>query len=167
MTEPNQSQPNENIQKNPPFIDDLPDFDEIEAEFSENSHMEMEIDGPDALGPAGVLTKDQFYMAFSSVFDFSGMFLQLQSLPIQNHEVGSARAASDAIYDVAEKSPWFRFLIEPGNEWVQRALVVGVFAFGKVTAVKAEIDQRSAPKPKAANDQQQPGMEAFNVREKS
>ncbi|PLW75404.1 hypothetical protein [Cohaesibacter celericrescens] len=172
MSQSNQSQlePDLNEPREPkqePVASDLPDFDEIEAEYIEPSH--MEIDGPDGLGPAGVLTKDQFYMAFASVFDFSGLMLQLQSLPIQAHEQGSARAASDAIYEVAEKSPWLSFLIEPSNEWVQRALVVGTFAFGKAMAVSGELNARNkntAKNKTSSTSNNNPGMEAFNVSEK-
>lgn len=100
------------------------------------------------LAPAApaTLTKDQFHATFVAMFGLGSKLSGLKALEVGPAD-GDARAASDAIYDTAEEVPWLRFLIEPGNIYVQRALAVGVFAFGKYSAVKAEIAARQPPRP--------------------
>ena len=106
-------------------------------------------------GPA-LLSKDDFFAAFQAMFQFPNLLpvppLPLQSLPIKDHERPQARAASDAIYDIALESPYLRWLIEPQSVWMQRALVISAFAGGKAMAIHGEIKSRQPapqPQPKA------------------
>lgn len=116
---------------------------------------------PDPIGeesPIGevILTKDQFFEGvFVPMHAMPGAMLQLQSLPIQSKEMQSARGASDAIYEIAEESSIFRFLIEPGNIWVQRAIAIAAYAIPKSQSVIVEIKAKQAQRQQAANQDQQ------------
>jgi len=71
-----------------------------------------------------------------------GALLKLESLPVADNEMQAARAASDSVYDIAYETPMFRFLIEPGNIWVQRAFAIGAYAIPKAITVRAELQAR-------------------------
>ena len=95
------------------------------------------------------LSKDDFYGVFKMMFAMPNMLpvapFPLKALPIKSEEEDGARAASDAIHDIACETPYLSWLIEPGSEWMQRAMVIGAFSFGKLMAIKLELDAR-APK---------------------
>ena len=89
---------------------------------------------------AGILTKEQFFTGvFRPVHDLPGQVMKLQSLPIKENELEAARGASDAVYDTALEVPWLRFLVEPSNIYVQRAIVIAAYAIPKAIAVRAEV----------------------------
>jgi hypothetical protein len=94
------------------------------------------------------LDKDQFFMLFRSGVGAPNLILKppLRSLSISENDQ-AARAASDAIYDTAAEIPALRFLIEPGNVWVQRAFVVGAFGYGVYASCMAEIRAREPADP--------------------
>ena len=90
----------------------------------------------------------------------------LESLPIKPEEREAARAASDAIYDIAAETAYLRWLVEPGSIWMQRALAIGPFVAVKFAAMRAEIAARhakdvsprtAAPEPEAEADEPEPG----------
>lgn len=101
---------------------------------------------------AGLLTKDQFWEGFRGCFNVGQQVTALESLGVPANDMG-ARAASDAVYDIALETEYLRFLIQPGNVWVQRALVIGAFTFPKYMGVKAELAERRAL-AKAEKDRQ-------------
>jgi hypothetical protein len=114
---------------------------------------------PEPAAPV-VLDRDQFWELFRGCFAMSsslaavvpigGKRAPIASLAIAPEEEPAARAASDALYDTAEEVPSLRWLIEPGNVWVQRAVVCLAFAAPKAAAVSAELQaRRAAPAPRA------------------
>jgi len=94
-----------------------------------------------AAGPQ-VWDKDQFFANFAGAFNLGAALSALQSLKVDTGDQ-TARAASDAIYDIALETPWLRFLIEPSNVWLQRAMAIGAFAVPKAMAVRAELAARA------------------------
>lgn len=99
--------------------------------------------------PLERISADVFFATFRSMFAAPNMLpvkpFPIRSLPIQDYEVGAAREASDAIYEIACKTPYLSWLVEPGNEWVQRAMVIGAFFMGKLMVIRMELDARSRP----------------------
>ncbi len=145
---------------------DEPEWEAIAEEVSPELHHSGGDTGPDN---SGLLTKDEFYQAVKTLFDLPNIFLPvpIKSLPIHEAEEPQARAATDAFYDVALKSPWLRKLLEPGAEWLQPLLAIGTFVVGKIVAVNAELRGRvaandNAATPKAANDNA-PGAQAAGL----
>lgn len=124
-----------------------PDFASIEADLGAAAP---------AADPAasGFLTKDQFYAGFGGCFTMASAVTRLKSLEISEND-RMAREASDAIYDTAIETPMFHFLVRPGNVYVQRSLVILVFAKTKSDMVKAEIAMRR-PNRMPANQQDAP-----------
>lgn len=124
-----------------------PDFESITAEFGEPDP-DPAADDDVSANASGLLTRDQFFAAFKSIFNVAAVVpvppLPLESLAIKPQEEQSARAASDVMYDIAVESPYFRWLIEPQSVWVQRAVVLGSFASVKFIAVRAEIRSKNA-----------------------
>jgi hypothetical protein len=111
-----------------------PDFDGILNELGPET-------GEREAASAAVLTKEQFFAGFGGMFAMASAMTGLKSLTVEADD-DSARQASDAIYDTAAEVPMFRFLIAPGNLYVQRALVVLAFGVPKYQAVKAEALER-------------------------
>lgn len=133
-----------------PADDAAPDWAAIEIEVSPelpNGAGETGQDGE------GLLTRDDFYQAVKAMFELPNVFLPvpIKSLPIADAEEPQARAATDAFYGIALKSPWLRVLLQPGAEWLQPIIAIGTFAFGKIAAVRLELAARGRP---AANDNQ-------------
>lgn len=99
-----------------------------------------------------ILSAEQFFQGvFVPLHAMPAGVLRLESLPIKPHEMESARAASDAIYEIALETPMFRFLIEPSNIWVQRALVIAAYAVPKAQAVHLELRARQAQQAEVHN----------------
>ena len=105
------------------------------------------------------LSSDDFYGVFKMMFAMPNMLpvppFPINALPIKDAEQEAARAASDAIYDIACDTPYLSWLIEPGSEWMQRLMVIGAFSFGKLMAIKMELDARipkAPPEGDPAND---------------
>lgn len=97
---------------------------------------------------AGLIPKDAFFGMFQVCFHAPNLVpvppFPLESLPIKPDEMDAARAASDAIYDIAAESEYLRWLVEPGSVWMQRALAILPFVAVKAAAVRAEIAARHA-----------------------
>lgn len=140
-------------------------FTETDADPFDTSHFdELHIDGEPLGGGAGgdggaafggpaIMAREEFRAAFVAVFNIAGGVSGLQSIAIDAGEKPKAEACADAIYDTALEVPWLRFLIEPSNIWLQRALVVGMFTIPKALAVRNELAARRRP----ANDNTEPG----------
>lgn len=107
---------------------------------------------------AGLIDKDEFFRKwFCGVFELGalpGPFpLPLETLPIKPEEEAVARPASDALYEVIAKVGFLRFILEPGNQWVERAYVIAMFALYKGRLVMAEIAAKhEARRAEAARD---------------
>jgi len=129
-------------------ISDIDAIESIDAETETGEGLEGEVQ------PAR-LSKDDFYGVFKMMFAMPNMLpvapFPLKTLPIKPEEEDGARAASDAIYDIACETPYLSWLIEPGSEWMQRAMVIGAFSFGKLMAIKLELDARISKAPPEGN----------------
>lgn len=103
--------------------------------------------------PPEPMSREQFFMMFRGGIGAPNLMLKppLQSLVIAESDQ-AARQASDAIYETCLEVPALRFLIEPTNKWLQRALIVGGFGYGVYASCMAEIAARKPP-PKAAKEQ--------------
>jgi hypothetical protein len=87
-----------------------------------------------------LLTKDEFFNGvFRPMHDIPSALTKLHTLKIHEQEMEAARRASDAIYDTALESSWFRWLIQPGNVYIQRAFVVYAYVAPKSAMVRQEI----------------------------
>lgn len=99
---------------------------------------------------ARVLSREEFYQAFKAILAAPGMIAPhlggppFASLAVQPAEEAAARACADAIYDTACEVRLLRWLIEPGNKWVQRSLAIGMFTVPKALAVRAELGAHRA-----------------------
>tara|TARA_R110002110_G_scaffold1531_9_gene6859 strand:- start:7604 stop:8098 length:495 start_codon:yes stop_codon:yes gene_type:complete len=113
------------------------------------------VDSGEAAATAGLMTKDDFFSTFQFMFAAPNMLpvapFPLKSLPIGEADVVPARAASDAVYDIAVESPYLRWLVEPSSLWMQRTLAIGTFAGLKLMAVRAEIAARPGTEAKSSN----------------
>gem|GEM_PF-4508538 len=98
-----------------------------------------------------MISADEFYGGFCLAFNLPAGMARLDSLAVDQGDP-AARAASDALYETALETPALRFLVSPGNKWVQRALVIVAFAGPKAAAVRAELAARRTPVRSAAND---------------
>jgi len=135
-----------------------PDFEGITAEFGEPDPVaESDVDAGGG-NASGLLSRDQFFLAFKSMFNVAAVVpvppLPLKSLAITENEEMAARGASDALYDIALESAYFRWLIEPQSVWVQRAVVIGSFASVKFVAVREELRAKNAKPVNDAPQQQ-------------
>lgn len=135
------------------------DFQAFEVEGEPTNTMPgREPDGINDGWPGAVLTKDQFFEAFRGCFNIGHQFTGLESLAVPSND-NAARAACDAVYDIAYEVEYLRFLISPGNVWIQRTIAIGAFAVPKWMAIKAEIMARQkqveAAEADAANDNQE------------
>lgn len=99
---------------------------------------------------SGLISKDDFFRLFQVCFHAPNLVpippFPLESLPIQPDEMQAARSASDAIYDIASKTAYLRWLVEPGSLWMQSAFAILPFVGVKLFAVKAELAARHAAK---------------------
>lgn len=135
--------------------DTEPDWNLLEEEVSTETPSHEGEAGPDH---SGLLSPDDFYQCVKAMFELPNVFLPtpIKSLPIADGEEQQARAATDALYGIALKSPWLRFLLQPGAEWLQPIIAIGTFALGKIAVVRLELSARNAPRvpgvASAAND---------------
>ncbi|MFN3933608.1 MAG: hypothetical protein ACK4KX_03125 [Parvibaculum sp.] len=110
---------------------------------------------------AGLIPKDAFFGLFQVCFHAPNLFplppFPLESLPIKPDEMEAARAASDAIYDIAAESEYLRWLVEPGSVWMQRAFAILPFVAVKAAAIRAEIAARK-PEPVAGTIPEPPAQ---------
>lgn len=97
--------------------------EQAEAEFIANS--------------APVLSRDDFFSFFKSVFAAGSAVSGLNSLVIQDDEAG-ARLASDKLYNVIEQSPVLRKLIENGGILCLDWFIILSWAGKKAVACVAE-----------------------------
>lgn len=144
---PNQSQPTTTDPTSVSSQPAEPAAHVLAARFHEPWLDEVETVDPEtgATVPAvAQLSKDQFYGAFKGMFLAPNVLIRppLKSLVIAPEEEDTARAASDAIYETCAAVSWLNFLIQPQNEWAQRAFVIGVFFYGKGSLIAAELKDR-------------------------
>lgn len=107
----------------------------------------------DQAAAGGLMTKDEWWRDFRAIFEVSGAMLGMVPIggvrePVRSLVIAAdddqARAAADAIYDTAAETSVLRFLLQPGNQWFARLLVIGAFAAGKYRLVSDELRARRA-----------------------
>lgn len=153
--------PQQAADQNPPQIPDQPSTPSQAPEQADASPVSSTESGPDHFddlleGPAGpsgpsgggtvlppnVLDKDAFHRLFVGVFSVASVLTHLQSLKVSNDD-GSARAASDALYETILDIPALHFLLEPQGKWAGRVMCIGMFAVPMAINVQAELAARS------------------------
>lgn len=125
-----------------------PDWTFLEAEFGDDPEdFGAGADGDDA--PEGLLSPDEFWGVFEMMHSVPNMVpippFPLDSLPIKSEERTAARAASDKIHELAVKHHHLRWLIQPNNEWIGAAIVIGSYVVPKAMAVVSEVKAKSQP----------------------
>lgn len=100
------------------------------------------------------ITKAQFWEVFKQVFGLPGLFAPIwKPLAIQPDEIEAARAASDAIYEIAEI--YLPSLLRPGGDMAARLLACVPFILAKGQIARAIIAEQKAQRL-AANGSAQP-----------
>lgn len=122
-------------------------LDGITVEEVEGTIQEAGIDGGEA--PSAVIGREEFHAMFCGVFNMAHAVTRLQSLAV-DRDSPTARPCTEAIYDIAEETPSLRWLIEPGNVWMQRAFAIGAFAVPMGVGVAGELKARAAVKKSAS-----------------
>lgn len=129
-----------------------------DAFVNEASTQQIPQAGIDHASPIGpVMDRPTFQKSFSGLFNFGGAFFP--SLKIRPEEIEQADNASSALYDCAIEVEWLRFLIQPGNLWAQRIIVIGMFVLPKAQGLRNDIVARRASQL-AAHAQREPKAEA-------
>ena len=116
-------------------------------------------DRPDgAGGPApaagaapGVIPYETFHRGFCAAFNGAAYATKLRSLAANDTDPLTA-AASKSLYDTALDWPALRFLIEPRNKWLARAVVMGAFGGRVAAGVRQELAERRQGIGTPAND---------------
>ena len=106
-----------------------------ETEVQEQMEQIPPIGGTFDSGLNDVITQEDFYNGFKSVFAFAGEYTATNSLTIQSHEEQGARRTSDKLYEMALKYPFLRFMIDTKTTWLADASLIGLFVYGKPNAV--------------------------------
>ncbi len=117
-------------------IANVPPINEMETQ--EQMEQIPPIGGTFEAGLNDIITPDDFYNGFKSVFAFAGEYTSTQSLPIQAHEEQGARRTSDKLYEMALKYPFLRFMIDTKTSWLADVSLISLFVYGKTNAVLEE-----------------------------
>lgn len=97
----------------------------------------------------GQITKGQFWEVFKQVFGLPGLFQPIwKPLAIQPDETEQARAASDAIYEIAEI--YLPSLLRPGGEMAGRLLACVPFLMAKAQIARGILAEMKAQRIEAA-----------------
>lgn len=156
MTEQQTTPPSPNPEPPPsgPSEASEPNWDRIEAfvssEAPEPSGDPFVDDAAQTIIPEEVISKEQFREGFVGVFHVGHRLSKLNALAIDGERVSVAHGAADALYETALDVSWLRWLISPGNKWVQRAFAMGAFAVPLGMATVAELRERQAVKGQTA-----------------
>ena len=114
---------------------------------SEECPLVKEIEAEEAAEKeAPLLSAEDFYKnIFKPVFNISGTLTGYESLKINELEEPGARATSDELFKIVEKSPVLGFMRKA--DWVERYFLIGIFIFAKGQAVRAEYREKRKPLP--------------------
>jgi hypothetical protein len=121
-------------------------FDELINE-AENVEQEREL----AAVSSTMLTQDQFRQSFIGLHGMAATFSGIQSIALPNSRIDGATAneVADMFYETILDVPMLHFMLQPGNKWLGRALVMTVYVQGMRGAVLAEIAEKRAASGKA------------------
>lgn len=107
---------------------------------------------PGGAGPApGVIPYETFHRGFCAAFNGAAFATKLHSLAANENDQ-LTMAASKSLYDTALDWPALRFLIQPRNKWIARAVVMGAFGGRVVVGVRQELAERRQGIGTPAND---------------
>jgi hypothetical protein len=100
----------------------------------------------DAVPAVRIMDRDKFFDFFCSLFVFGGNLYAMVpplNVPLQSltraPSLPSARPASDALYDMAEKFDWLHWLIEEDADYMKALVFIGAFAVQLGANVAAEL----------------------------
>jgi hypothetical protein len=98
--------------------------------------------------PVKLMDKEKFFSVFGGLFVLTGnMYGMLPPLhrPLltltRAPQLPTARPASDAIYELAEKHDWLHWLIEEDSQDLHRFLAIGAFGAQIAIGVRDEMSQ--------------------------
>lgn len=135
-------------------------FDDISVDGEELGGMP----GETPAKASDIIDADTFYQNFKGCFDMASLGLGVTNLAIHPHEADRARAASDAMYEIACETPFLNFLVAPEGVWAKRIMVIAAFGYPKYMAVRVEL---MVKKDQKQRDQQTPGMAADDTSDMS
>lgn len=95
-----------------------------------------------------------FRETFKSAFDGGSQLTGLQTLAIQDFEKFTSAKCADAIYDMALRNHWLKWMIQEDESSWKAILAIGAFTIPKAMMVTAELRHRSAVKRAAAQGNQ-------------
>lgn len=104
-----------------------------------------------SIGVDDIMTKDEFFIFSMGMFPIAAGVAAIGQPPPFDEPLASltdapklptARPASDAIYDLASKLPWLRFIIAKDAMWIAGLVAIGAFGFEVRRNVMLEIAQR-------------------------
>jgi hypothetical protein len=109
---------------------------------------EVEQEGEKAAISAKMLTQDQFRQSFIGLHGMASSFTGWQSLALPNSHVNEATAneVADTLYETILDVPMLHFMIQPGNKWLGRTIVMAVYVQGMRQAITAEAAQKRKEK---------------------
>lgn len=143
-TEPSQNSQNQAFQSQPEFATSSP-------ENEEPSHFDHLIEKGDDPSPDHapapqnqLLSQEQFRQSFIGLHGMAASFSGIKALALPNSHIneGTAHEVADTLYETIQDVPILHFLIQPGNKWLGRALVMAVYVQGMRGAVAQEMAEK-------------------------
>lgn len=121
-------------------------FSTVEVPPLETEAEAVHVEGtlPGAEPASAGMGKEAFFALFRGGFGVADVAIatrlgvRLQSVAVHEHD-REARAASDALYDIAEATPALHWMINPKGQWAAHLTAIGVFLYGKYVAISTEI----------------------------
>ena len=96
-------------------------------------------------GAAVMLRREDFQKLFITGFQIAHNLTKLQSLKVEPQDAAALECAV-ALYDCITDIPALHFMLYPGNKWLERAMVIGVFTVPMAINLNRELQQRHNPK---------------------
>jgi hypothetical protein len=122
---------------------------------------------PGAPAAPARVTREQFAELLAAALGIAGAVTGLRSLPIADAERPAFMPAAGAVYDTVVEIPALHWLLEPGNVYVQRALVVAAFVVPKARAVADELAAVRAARAKPAGSMRTEAAERARARDQA
>lgn len=118
----------------------MPDIEEAAKEAG----IDMQVEGaaPASAPEVQLVSAEAFHANIEFALAALGGLTGLKSLPIAEHEEDQARKATKGLYELAQKSSWFRWMVTEKTENVAALSAIAMFALPKMFAVSAELSER-------------------------
>lgn len=86
------------------------------------------------------LTEEQFRQSFIGLHSMASSVSGISALALPNTHINerTAHEVADTLYESILDVPMLHFLLEPGNKWIGRALVMAIYVQGMHSALKHE-----------------------------